>query len=114
MALTMHLFYTGKNGSAAAFVKEMEESGTAALIRQEPGNLGYAYYQSLADPETILLLDSWQDQEALDRHHASAMMQKVMELREKYDLDMQAERYIRVDNPSGDQRFLRQKEHADG
>ena len=70
MTITMQLYYTGSNGSAKLFVKEMEEAGIAAKIRQEPGNLAYDYYQSLADPETVLLVDSWKDQEALDIHHA--------------------------------------------
>ena len=37
--ITLHLFYTGTNGNALKFAQEMESSGTAELIRQEPGNL---------------------------------------------------------------------------
>ena len=93
MTITMQLYYTGSNGSAQLFVKQMEETGIATKIRQEPGNLAYHYYQSLADPETILLVDSWKDQEALDIHHASPMMQDILQLREKYGLTVRAERY---------------------
>ena len=49
-------------------------SGTVAAIRAEAGNLRYEYYQSLEDPETVLLIDSWESQEAIDIHHASPMM----------------------------------------
>ena len=38
MSLTINLYYTGKNGSAQAFAKEMEESGLAQQIRDEEGN----------------------------------------------------------------------------
>ena len=31
---------------------------------------------------------------ALDNHHASPMMQKIVTLREKYNLTMRVERYI--------------------
>ena len=72
----------------------MIASGTVEAIRLEEGNLQYEYFQPLEDPETILLIDSWQDQQALDRHHASPMMTRILELREKYDLHMRAERYI--------------------
>ena len=71
MAITVNLRYKGKNGSALAFAKKMTESGTVDLIRAEDGNLKYEYYQSLDDPETILLIDSWRDQKAIDIHHAS-------------------------------------------
>ncbi len=72
--ITVNLYYKGSNGSARAFAREMEESGIAANIRKEPGNLRYQYFQPLDDPETILLIDSWADQAAIDAHHASPMM----------------------------------------
>ena len=94
MSLTVNLYYTGKNGSARRFAEEMEKSGTADLIRGEEGNLKYAYFIPMDDPETVLLIDSWRDQEALDAHHASPMMATLAALREKYDLHMRAEKYV--------------------
>jgi quinol monooxygenase YgiN len=107
MAITVNLRYTGKGGNARKFAEEMIASGTVAAIRAEAGNLRYAYYQPLEDPETILLIDSWADQEAIDAHHASPMMATVAALREKYDLHMTAERYISDDLPESDNRFIR-------
>ena len=104
-ALTMNLYYTGKHGAARRFASEMEASGTAAAIRAEPGNLRYEYFLPLSDPETILLIDSWRDQAALDAHHASPMMAKIAALREKYDLHMRAERYVGPEQP--DDAFIR-------
>lgn len=108
-ALTVNLFYTGKNGSARKFVEEMERSGTADSIRKEPGNLGYDYYISLSDPETVLLIDSWESQEAIDAHHASPMMKSLAKLRDKYDLHMKAVRYIKDEDglPAKDDKFIR-------
>lgn len=107
MSLTVNLYYTGKNGSARKFAQEMESSGIADAIRKEPGNERYEYFQPLDDPETILLIDQWQDQEAIDAHHASPMMKQLAELREKYDLHMKAERYVSVEEPESEQKFLR-------
>jgi len=107
MSLTVNLYYKGTNGSARKFADEMEESGVAAAIRAEDGNLRYDYFIPLHDPETILLIDSWRDQEALDKHHASPMMQQLAELRDKYDLHMRAERYVSVEEPEGEDKFIR-------
>lgn len=109
MAITINLYYRGKNGSARKFAEEMESSGIADAIRREEGNLRYDYYLSLEDGETLLLIDSWKDQEAIDRHHASAMMGQIMALREKYDLHMKAERFTSDESglPEGDKTFLR-------
>ena len=104
--ITVNLYYTGTNGNARAFVQEMESSGIADAIRKEPGNLRYQYFQPLDDPETILLIDSWMDQSAIDAHHASPMMAQLAELREKYDLHMRAERFI-SDDLGSDEQYIR-------
>lgn len=109
MSLTVNLYYTGKNGSARKFAEEMESSGVADRIRQEPGNEKYDYFIPMNDPETILLIDSWKNQKSLDAHHASPMMKELADLREKYDLHMRVERYISDENgmPDTDQKFIR-------
>ncbi|SDZ83498.1 Quinol monooxygenase YgiN [Oribacterium sp. KHPX15] len=108
MSITVNLRYKGENGSAKKFAGEMISSGTVDAIRNEAGNLRYEYYQSLDDPETILLIDSWKDQGSIDVHHASPMMKTIMELREKYDLHMTVERYISDDGmPEKDADFIR-------
>ena len=108
MSITVNLYYHGKNGSARAFAEEMEKSGLADEIRAEDGNLCYRYFLPLDDPETVLLIDRWRDQASIDRHHASPMMKRLAELREKYDLHMTAERYQSADAPESDDRFIRQ------
>lgn len=109
MSITVNLRYTGKDGSARKFADEMVCSGTVDTIRNEAGNLRYEYYESLDDPETILLIDSWENQKAIDVHHASPMMQKIMELREKYDLHMTVERFVSDDTmPDSDKSFIRE------
>ena len=94
MIITVNLYYTGTNGSAKKFAQEMENSGTADKIRAEKGNLRYEYFFPMNDPETVLLIDSWESQEAIDIHHASPMMQTIATLREKYDLHMRVERFV--------------------
>ncbi len=109
MAITMNLYYKGENDNARKFAEEMTTSGTVAQIRAESGNLRYEYFIPMDDPQTVLLIDSWDSQEAIDVHHASPMMGVVARLRDKYDLHMTAERYISDDADSQhDQRFIRQ------
>ena len=109
MAITVNLRYTGKDGNARKFAEEMTASKTVELIRAEKGNLRYEYFISLEDPETVLLIDSWENQEAIDVHHASPMMEKIAGLREKYDLHMTVERFVSDDSKDGarDDKFIR-------
>ncbi len=110
MSITVNLYYTGTNGNAHRFAEEMERTGIAGRIRAEEGNIKYEYFTPLADSETVLLIDSWENQEAIDRHHASPMMKELAELREKYDLHMTVERYVSDTKgiPQKDSEFIRQ------
>ena len=109
MSLTVNIYYTGENGNARKFAEEMEQSGTAAAIRAEKGNLKYEYFYPVNDKETVLLIDSWESQEAIDAHHATPMMNKITELRNKYDLHMRVERYVPDEQgvPEQDDKFIR-------
>ncbi len=104
--ITVIIRYQGKNGAARSFAGEMISSGTVAAIRAEEGNLRYDYCLPLEDEETVLLIDSWTDQAAIDAHHASKMMGTVAALREKYDLHMTAERYVSEDIGT-DEKYIR-------
>ena len=85
MSFTINIYYKGENGSARKFADEMISSGLVEEIRNKKGNLRYEYFEPLDDKETILLIDSWENQESLDMHHKSETMNKIIELRNKYE-----------------------------
>ena len=107
--ITLHLYYTGEHGTARAFAEEMTRRGVVDAIRAEEGNLRYAYYFPMEDPETVLLIDQWRDQAAIDAHHASPMMGEIAALREQYDLHMTVERFVTDDDdlPEQDLKFIK-------
>ena len=107
--ITVNLYYTGTNGSARAFAEEMVQTGVVTAIRAEDGNLRYEYFFPMDDPETVLLIDQWRDQDAIDVHHASPMMGQIAALREKYNLHMKVERFVSDDAglPEKDLKFIK-------
>ena len=107
--ITLHLYYTGENGAARAFAEEMTRRGVVEAIRAEDGNLRYEYYFPMEDSETVLLIDQWRDQAAIDAHHASPMMGEIAALREQYDLHMTVERFVTEDDdlPEQDLQFIK-------
>lgn len=104
--LTILIRYKGTNGSARKFVNEMISSGIVEQIRKEKGNLRYEYFFPQNDDETVLLVDSWINQEALDKHHELPLMNKIKELRDKYDLHMEVEKYQPIINEK-DEKYIR-------
>lgn len=110
MAVTVNIYYSGVNGNARKFAEEMISSGVVSDIRAEEGNLRYEYFFPMEDKETVLLIDSWADQHSIDVHHASPMMDRIIKLREKYDLHMKVERYMSDETgiPATDRAFIKE------
>lgn len=94
--ITVHILYTGRGGSAQAFAEEMLSSGLVEKIRAEAGNERYEYFFPMEDKESVLLIDRWKNQEAIDLHHKSEMMSEIARLRKKYGLKMKVERYTEL------------------
>ena len=94
MSITVNLYYTGTDGHARQFAEEMVSTGIVDAVRAEDGNERYAYFFPMDDPETVLLIDRWRDQEAIDIHHKSEMMAQIAALRDKYKLRLRVERYV--------------------
>lgn len=96
MSIAVNIYYTGKNGSARKFAEEMIAKGIVDKVRAEEGNERYEYFFPMDDAETVLLIDCWKNQEALDFHHKTEMMQEIAELRNKYHLKMKVEKFAKL------------------
>ena len=106
MSITINIYYKGKNGNAKKFVNDMISLGIVDEIRKEKGNLRYDYFYPVDDENTVLLIDTWESQEALDIHHELPVMKKISELREKYDLHMLVESYELIEDDE-DNKYIR-------
>ncbi len=93
MAITINIYYHGENDNAKKFAREMISKGIVDRVRAEVGNLKYEYFLPIDDEETVLLIDRWQNEEALDAHHKSEMMRQIADLRNKYHLSMKVEKF---------------------
>ena len=94
MSLTINIYYTGENGNARKFAEEMISAGIVDRVRAEKENLRYNYFLPIDNKETVLLIDQWENDEALNEHHKSPMMKEISNLRDKYHLHMRVEQYI--------------------
>lgn len=97
--LTINIRYTAENGNVQKYVEEMEKSGIADKIRSIEGCIRYDYFFPADDPNGLLLIDEWADQEALNRYHSSPVMQEAAALREKYKLGGRQVRMYRPMTP---------------
>ena len=96
MSLVVIIYYTGEGDNAKKFAEEMVSSGIVDRVRAEEGNERYEYFFPMDDPQTVMLIDRWTDQTALDAHHKTPMMAEIAALREKYHLRMRVEKFTEV------------------
>ena len=70
--------------------------------------IGFAIAKAFVQAGAKNIIFNARSQEAIDKHHATPMMNKIAELRNKYDLHMRVERFIEDDTiPEQDQNFIR-------
>ncbi|EOH89673.1 antibiotic biosynthesis monooxygenase [Enterococcus villorum] len=96
MSITVNILYSGEGDSARNFAKEMLESGLVEKIRAQEGNERYDYFFPLEDTTSVLLIDRWRNEEAIDIHHQSEMMEEIARLRKKYKLRLKVEKFQEI------------------
>lgn len=96
MDLVINIYYKGQNGNARRFAEEMISSGIVDKIRKEKGNKRYEYFYPLENDDTVLLIDCWEDENALKQHHKSPLMKEIEILKEKYKIKMKAYKYSEI------------------
>ena len=86
----------------------MTSSGIISEILAKGGNERYEYFFAMDNQESVLLIDQWRDQSALDAHRELETLQIIVRLRDKYDLHMRVERFISDEtNASADKENIR-------
>ena len=97
--ITINIRYNEPDSNALKYMQEMEATGLADSIRAIPGCLRYDYFIPQDDPQSVLLIDSWEDNQALNRYHSSSVMKKAEALRVKYKLERKAEMFTPMRPP---------------
>lgn len=91
-SIVLHVYYSGKSGQAKAFAAEMQEFLRSQVL-QEKGCLQYDYFIPLEDDSKILLIEHWEDQNALNAHANGFVMAQLKQIKAKYELNTEIERY---------------------
>ena len=91
--LGLNVTYTMKPGKREDFVSQVTDQGILAAIRAEEGCLGYHYFYSAEDPDQLLLVERWTDEQAQAVHMGQPHMKRLAAIKEACALDTRLERY---------------------
>lgn len=65
--IRLNVFFTLKEDVSLEQVKALSDE-LVAKSRQDEGNKGYDLYQSTTNPRVMMFCETWESQEALDKH----------------------------------------------
>ena len=95
--LTIIVTYKTKPGMAKAYYDRVVSEGVAAGVRQEEGNKGYDFYMPMDQPDTIVLIEKWDNKACADAHAGTPNVKKLASFKADYVLETQAVRYCRFE-----------------
>ncbi len=84
--IALNVYYETKAGKREEFYKAVEESGIARASRAEAGNRKYDYFRAAEDPNLLLLVEHWKDDEAFQLHTQQPHFKALGDLKETYVL----------------------------
>ncbi len=90
--VVLNVYYSGEY--VMDYVRELENT-LLDKVKKEEGNVKYDFYQSISNPNEVLLLEVWSNQETMNQHQNSDNMIKIKELKQKYQLNTRIEKYMK-------------------
>lgn len=76
--------YTAKPGKRQDYLKALTDSGILNKVREENGCLGYDFYESPEQEDTLLLVEQWQDADCQKIHMEQPHMKEAMVIKDQY------------------------------
>lgn len=93
MHIVEQIRFHGDPEKLEAMVTELTVSGDLDQIRRQEGCIYFDFFRSVERKDELLLAEKWKSAQALSDHHQTEMMEHLRSLLQKYDFQLQAEKY---------------------
>lgn len=91
--LILHVTFHTKPGTRKLFVEEILDAGIAKASKAEDGNYYYDFFFSAQNEDDVMLLEKWENQEALDIHCTQPHFMDIRNIEKKYVVGSDLEKY---------------------
>ncbi|MBQ9826509.1 MAG: antibiotic biosynthesis monooxygenase [Firmicutes bacterium] len=91
--IVLNVTYKCKPGMNRKFLEQIDALGIGDACRAEEGNIRYDYYFPADGSDELLLMEKWENAEALARHAKQPHMSKLGELKAAYVNDVILEKF---------------------
>lgn len=91
--IVLNVTYKCKPGMREAFREALRAEGLDVMCRREDGNFKYDYYMSTEDPDEMVLIENWRDEDALTVHKGQAHFARIGEVKNEYVITTDIKKY---------------------
>lgn len=91
--IVINVTYKCKPGMREEFLEMIMAEGIDAACQAEAGNIKYDYYRSVEDNDELLLVEKWQDAEALAAHGKQPHFARLGEIKAEFVAETVIEKY---------------------
>ena len=91
--ILMHVTYKCKKNMRVPFLDAIKAEGIDIACRAEVGNFQYDYYIPMDGSDDLLLIEKWQDADALDAHCKQPHFARLGELKKEFVNDTAIEKF---------------------
>ena len=92
--IVLNVTYKCRPGMREAFLEAIRAEGIDEASRAEAGNLKYDYYLPLGGGDELLLVEKWQDADALAAHGRQPHFLRLGALKAEYVNDTGIEKFV--------------------
>ncbi|WP_051204935.1 putative quinol monooxygenase [Butyrivibrio sp. VCD2006] len=91
--IVLNVTYKCKAGKRNDFLDVIQKEGIDEASRAEEGNVKYEYYLPVADSDEVLLVEKWQNADAITQHGQQPHYKRLGELKADFVVDTIIERF---------------------
>ena len=88
------VYYTALPGKREAFVKRLFDEGLPQASRAEEGNISYEYGFDPENPDGVLLMERWKDNDAVLKHQTMPHFKRTGEVKAEYIAKTEIQKYL--------------------
>lgn len=92
--ILLNVTYTTKPGKRTEFLKTLTQLGIVEQSRQELGNHRYDYFYPLESEDQLLLVEIWENDEALASHGQTEHYQQLQSIKSDYLINAIIEKFF--------------------
>lgn len=91
--ILLNVTYTTKPGQRTEFLKALTQLGIVEQSKLELGNLRYDYFYPLDSEDQLLLVEIWENDEALAFHAQTEHYQQLQSIKSDYLINATIEKF---------------------